>query len=313
MSRVRIPPCPDPAPRAVKATAIGYLQQGYETDEARLLSGCELELSVPRPINGDGFMIHITLRASRAVIDRLLVAGEQHDTPTPAMKRIKSALMLALPGDFCLGNLKARAAILDPIPQDPPAPVVPGPEAKVLVERPRNTFRRLGRSWSVVFDGGPEFHISDSLGAQYLNYLFHHLGEVISALDLESTIQPERKNVRPGTSIQPQSDPRAVKAYLAELSKLRAARDAAEEINDEAETGRLDRDIEAMESVLEGRACAADTGERARNNVRQAIRTVRDRLANGSKHEQAFGEHIRRFVSLGHQCSYTHPTGEAWL
>lgn len=305
MSRVRIAPCADPAPRAVKATAIGYLRQGCETEEARLLSSCELELSTPRPINGDGYMIHITLRASRAVIDLLLVAGEQPDTPTPAMKRIKSALTFALPGEFCLGNLKARAAILDPMAQEEPEPVVPA-------ERPRNVFRQIGRSWSVVFAGGPEFHIQHSLGARYLDYLLHHPGEVISAHDLEVAIQPDRKHARGPTSIQPLNDREAVKAYLAELSTLRAARETAQGEGNLAEVDRLDREIEAIELVLSGKACAADTGERARNNVRQAIKTVRNRLAADSKHEQDFGEHIRRFVSQGFDYSYLHPTGEVW-
>ena len=75
--------------------------------------------------------------------------------------------------------------------------------------------------------------------------------------------------------------------------------------------GRLDGEIEALESALKG-AGAADTGERAFDNVRKALRVVLKQLRRGGPQEQAFAEHLRTHLSIGFECHYTQPQGRIW-
>ncbi len=49
------------------------------------------------------------------------------------------------------------------------------------------------------------------------------------------------------------------------------------------ELERLAGDIKAVEAALEGKSGVADTGERARNTVRRAMRLVAARLEEGGR------------------------------
>ena len=176
----------------------------------------------------------------------------------------------------------------------------------------RGVFRRAGSHWRVVLDGGTEFHLEDTLGARYLDYLLHHPNESISAFDLEVAIRPEKAEARARSTIQAGADPDAARAYLRELSRLRKERDEAAEAGRLVEAERLDGDIEALESALRGDCRAGDTGERARSNVNKALAAVRRRLAKGGKTERAFAEHVERFVSVGYECMYAQESGRSW-
>lgn len=59
--------------------------------------------------------------------------------------------------------------------------------------------------------------------------------------------------------------------------------------------------MEAIESALKG----ADTGERAFDNVRKALRVVLEQLRSGGPEEQAFAEHLRNHLSIGFECLYS--------
>ena len=74
---------------------------------------------------------------------------------------------------------------------------------------------------------------------------------------------------------------------------------------------RLEGETEALKSALKG-AGAADTGERAFDNVRKALRVVLEQLRNGSPEEQAFAEHLRTHPSIGFECRYKQPQGRIW-
>ena len=176
----------------------------------------------------------------------------------------------------------------------------------------RFVFRRNGRHWGVVFDGSAEFPVEDMLGVKYLDYLLHRANEPISAYDLEVAIQPDRATVRTKDSIQKKADPDAVRQYLRELNRLRSQREQAEKDGDLGQVDRLDRDIEALEAALKGGDESGDAGERARGNVSKAIAAVKRKLKRGGKAEQAFGEHIERFVDTGYQCMYNQEAGNMW-
>lgn len=181
-----------------------------------------------------------------------------------------------------------------------------------LPERSRYRFHNVGSSWRVVFEGGPEFHIPDGLGAKYLNYLFQHPNEAISAYDLEVAISPQKAEARPKESIRNGLDPQTVREYLREIDKLRAKREEASEDGNVAEADRLDEEISAFESAIRQPGLGADAGEKARGNVRKSISALRQRLLKGETPEKAFGEHIAEHVSLGYELIYSQPLGRIW-
>ena len=180
-------------------------------------------------------------------------------------------------------------------------------------EPPKHLFHKAGSYWDVIFESGEPFHLKDTLGTKYIDYLLHHPNKVISAYNLEIAIQPEKADARPKNSIQDDSDPRAVCEYLRELDSLRSEREKAKADANQSEVERLDKEIEPIEAALKQRGQSPDAGERARGNVRKAIAAVRQNLLKGDKNQKAFGEHIRLFVSTGHECSYNQPQpGRIW-
>jgi hypothetical protein len=65
-----------------------------------------------------------------------------------------------------------------------------------------------------------------------------------------------------------------MREYRQELHRLQAERAAAQAAGDPEEVARLEGEMEALKSALKESGSAADTGERARNNVRKAIGVV---------------------------------------
>src|SRR4051812_40853475 len=95
--------------------------------------------------------------------------------------------------DFLLRVAQAtpeQQAAIERILAGGPAGLEGSPEAA------RFLFRKAGSHWRVVFDGRAEFHLADTLGAQYLAYLLHHPNETISSFDLEVAIRPEKGEAR---------------------------------------------------------------------------------------------------------------------
>jgi hypothetical protein len=177
----------------------------------------------------------------------------------------------------------------------------------------RNVFRRAGSHWDVRFAGGPAFHLEDTVGARYLDYLLHRRGEVITAFDLEVAIAPEKAQVRARDSIQAQLDPETVRSYLHALTRLRAEREMAAEAGDMARADQLDADLEAVEVALQAQGRATgDAGERARNNVRKAVGAVLGRLSRGDKAEREVAAHLAECVRLGFEVMYQPRDGEVW-
>ncbi|MCX6037141.1 MAG: hypothetical protein NTW99_04500 [Chloroflexi bacterium] len=87
--------------------------------------------------------------------------------------------------------------------------------------------------------------------------------------------------------------------------------ETAQAAGEPEEVARLEGEMEALKSALKG-AGAADTGERAFDNVRKALRVVLEQLRSGGPEEQAFAEHLRTHLSIGFECLYTQPQGRIW-
>jgi hypothetical protein len=196
--------------------------------------------------------------------------------------------------------------------EEAPPNKTPDPQQPVERREPSFAFRQIGETWKVVFEGAPAFHVEDSLGAKYLDYLLHHPGEAISAYDLEMAIRPERAQVRPRNSIQGQQDSAAVREYLRELERVRGLLETAREVGNQLEQNQLEADLESLEAQLEGRTCAADAADRARNNVRKAVCGLTHRLQKGDRVQRGFAAYIRTCICLGYRCIHNQPTNQDW-
>jgi hypothetical protein len=175
----------------------------------------------------------------------------------------------------------------------------------------RFVFRKTGSRWEVIFGGRP-FRLRNTLGTRYLNYLLHEPNEAIRAFDLEVEVQPEKGEARSGNSLQPESDPQAVREYWQALRGFQAQRADAQAAGDREKVEGLNGQIVALESALKAGGGGGDTGERARDNVRKAIATVMEKLSEGGPEERAFAEHLRTHLSIGHECLYSQPQGRIW-
>lgn len=176
----------------------------------------------------------------------------------------------------------------------------------------QNLFQRSGSVWRIIFNGPPEFHVPNTLGARYLDYLLHNPGQSIVARDLEVMITPEKATTRSNTSTQLASDPEAVRSYLKEMDKLRAERGDAVDQGRLSEVERIDEELTHLETTLKSFQVGTNAGERARGNVSKAIATVESSLLEGERHQRAFGEHLKECVSKGYTLRYAHPKGDVW-
>ena len=195
-------------------------------------------------------------------------------------------------------------------------PYLPGDVRQRNEDEPpaaRNLFMKAGSVWRVVFDGCPEFHIEDTLGAKYLDYLVHQPNQPIRAFALEQEIRPEKAEVREGNSIQKTVDAQTKREARQELVVLNEELEEAEADGHEAKAERLRGEMAKIQSVAGNESLlGGDTGERARDNVRKTINKVIAKLRKGSKGEQALGVHLQRFVSLGYEVEYNQPESVRW-
>lgn len=181
------------------------------------------------------------------------------------------------------------------------------------VPTPRYLFRAAGHIYDVVFDGSPLFHLPKTDGAKYLDYLFHHPNELITALDLEQRIKPEKAAVREQNSVQRTVDERARREAREELVALLAELEEAEGCGDRSRAARLQEEITQIKAIARNEGLLdGDGGERARNNVRRAIENVVKRLRRGGNQERAFAEHITQHVIRGYEVMYHQPQGRIW-
>lgn len=173
-------------------------------------------------------------------------------------------------------------------------------------------FRKKGDLWEVIFKGGEPFYLENTLGARYLDYLLHHPNVLIAAFELEVLVTPEKGGARSKESIQPESDPRAKGEYREALRLLQVEQRRAKKAGDQSRVRELNLDIQKLNAALNKRDAMADTGERARSNVRHAVRLVVEQLEDGGLEEQAFAEHLQACLSTGHECLYSQDQGRIW-
>jgi len=131
-------------------------------------------------------------------------------------------------------------------------------------------------------------------------------------LDLEKAVKPEKGDVRTQETFDDGLDDDAIRNYLAEVKRLRCEREQAHELGDLSTVDRLEDEIETIEAQIRREGRSFDAGERARNNVRKALDTVKRKLAKGDRSQKAFSYHVKDMVRTGYKCAYTYPQGEVW-
>ena len=177
----------------------------------------------------------------------------------------------------------------------------------------RYVFRQAGSMCDIVFDGSRVFHLNNTDGAKYLDYLLHEPSKPIGAFDLEVKIKPEKGQARERNSAQKVVDGRAKREARAELPLLEGELEEARAEGQTAKVKRLRDEIAKVKAVVGNDGLlGGDAGERARDNVRKAIGKVVKKLQKGSKDEKAFARHITDCVSLGYEVSYNQPRGMTW-
>ncbi len=98
-----------------------------------------------------------------------------------------------------------------------------------------------------------------------------------------------------------------------EKEELEADLEAALATGNDAGVKRLRGEIAKLVRVIKNKSLLKnDSGERSRDNVRQAIKKVVKNLRKGGKAEQALAQHISNFISPGYILIYNQPEGVNW-
>jgi hypothetical protein len=110
-----------PNPDELRQTAVQFLIEGNEYNEATLLSSCSLEIGELRYVRGSVNEIDITLRCSRKIFEQLrTVEVNGWDEEPPLKLHLKRAVLAALPSGYGIANFDARAAAWTEVPEDLP-------------------------------------------------------------------------------------------------------------------------------------------------------------------------------------------------
>lgn len=182
---------------------------------------------------------------------------------------------------------------------DTPEPVAPAAEPL------EGLLHREGDIWTVS-DGRRTVRLPHAKGLTYLAMLLARPGAELHALELVRSGMPGAPP--PAGDLGPVLDPRAKAEYRARLDELRAEIDQADAFNDFERAARAREELDALARELSAatgfggrdRRPGADA-ERARLNVRRAIKSVLDRI---SEQDEVIGEQLKNSVRTGTFCAY---------
>jgi len=171
----------------------------------------------------------------------------------------------------------------------------------------RNTFRREGDFWSIVFENRTA-RLRDLKGLRYLARLLADPGKEFHVVDLVSGERPESP-LFPGASDAGELlDPKAKQAYRRRLDEIEEDLEEARTMGDSERAAQADAEREflvhelARAVGLGGRdRLAGSVSERARASVTKA---VREAMARIREHNAPLGEHLDRAIRTGTYCAY---------
>jgi hypothetical protein len=187
------------------------------------------------------------------------------------------------------------------------------PDGRKVAARSSYSFRQAGSMCDIVYDWSELFHLKNTDGAKYLDYLLHHPNKVVRAIDLEKVVKPDKAKYRDENSIHKAVDAQTKREARQDLVSLKAELEEAEVEGQTEKVQRLKDEIAKVQAVVGNESLlGGDTGERARDHVRHALKKDATNLRKGNKDEQAFGIHVGRFVSLGYEIIYNQPESVSW-
>ena len=101
------------SPSDLHATAVQFLEQGGEGEEAKALRLCQLEYGEIERCCGTVYEVNLTLRCERNLLEKLKrTKGESGWEEEPQLKlRLLEALRASLPSGYDVGNVEARARV----------------------------------------------------------------------------------------------------------------------------------------------------------------------------------------------------------
>jgi hypothetical protein len=99
------------SPKELQATAVRFLEEGGEREEAKALAICELEYGEIERCRGTVYEVNVTLRCNRQLVEKLKPArgnsGWEEDPPLKV--RLVESLRASLPSGYNVGDVEARA------------------------------------------------------------------------------------------------------------------------------------------------------------------------------------------------------------
>jgi ElaB/YqjD/DUF883 family membrane-anchored ribosome-binding protein len=186
-------------------------------------------------------------------------------------------------------------------------------EGGEITEGPEYQYRRTGpKVWEVVFEGSEPFHLEETIGVLYIDWLLHHPGDTISSLELEQKFMKEKGDVRSGNTTDPNMDPKAKLEAQKRLRELSAERARFESEGNTAALKELDEETEEIKKALQSANHSKDDRERARDSVRKAIERVRKKLERGKPVEKKFAACLKQNIKPGKDIVFQRERGILW-
>ena len=282
----------------------------HETPDGRLV------LSVRGGIGKSVHAGHLDIRDGGNNITSLRISCfPLADAALPTMEKLRDDLLAVFPP-------VTGSEVQDPHPRTGPP----------LIEE-QYVFRRSGDMWEIAYTDGKGFHLADLKGLHYIAYLLDNQGKEVSALDLEqshpdspddtqamqiSAAQLDENGLATSSTDdrQPVLDEKAKQEYKDKLESLRDDREQAEQLEDDEQLERIDKETDAISRELNsaqdifGKSrIFANQNERCRKRVTEAIRTSLVKLRTNHKE---LGEHLGASIKTGGYCSYTSQEEISW-
>jgi hypothetical protein len=102
------------SPKELQATAVHFLEEGGEREEAKALLECELEYGEIQRCRGTVYEVNVTLRCGRQLVEKLRPARENSgwEEDPPLKVRLVESLRASLPSGYNVGDVEARAKMV---------------------------------------------------------------------------------------------------------------------------------------------------------------------------------------------------------
>ncbi|MDF3129455.1 hypothetical protein P0Y35_09645 [Kiritimatiellaeota bacterium B1221] len=179
-------------------------------------------------------------------------------------------------------------------------------------EAPEFSYRKSGAVWEVIYEGSTPFHIKDSMGSKYVDWLLHHPGKTIPCLELEQMIQKEKEGLRSGYNRDTNMDGAGKSGVRKRLRELTMERAKLESEGREAELKELDAEVQEIENALKGANRSNDDGNRARDSVRKAIDRLYKNLNKTGAIEKSFSSYLKSKINAGYDIMFIRDSKVTW-